>query len=68
MEITPAKTGLAAASTWWAAFFRWASAWVAALVLWQGRGTTHNGSRKIVRYFAVGGLALRLLVGSGGMA
>lgn len=29
MEIAPAKTGLAAASTWWAAFFRWASAWVA---------------------------------------
>lgn len=37
-------------------------------VLWQRRGTAHNGSRKIVRYFVAGGLALRLLVGSGGMA
>lgn len=40
-------------------------------VLWQGRGhrtQLRATYEQIVRYFAVGSLALRLLVGAGGMA
>lgn len=66
LEIAPAKTGLAAASTWWAAFFRWARRARGLRLLGVGRGgaTHQKQSREIVQYFAVGGLAV---TASGGL-
>lgn len=65
MEIAPAKTGLAAAAHGGPRFYGGR-----ARGLRHGRTGAHaeKERKKIVRYFAVGGLALRLLVGSGGMA